>query len=42
MYITDIEVNNGRKSAIFKFDQVDIFVGISYLTWHSRLPDIKY
>ena len=25
MYITNIKVNDGRKSAIFLFDQVDIF-----------------
>ena len=29
MYITDIKVNDhGRKSAIFKFDQVEIFQNI--------------
>ena len=30
MYITDIKVNDGRKSAFF-FDQVDIFEGITSL-----------
>ena len=30
MYITYIKVNNGCKSAIFEFDQVDILQGISF------------
>ena len=29
MYITDIEINDGRKSAIILFNQVHIFEGIS-------------
>ena len=29
VYITDIEVNDGRKSAFFKFAKVHIFEGLS-------------
>ena len=29
VYITDIKVNDGRKSAIVYFDQVHIFEGMS-------------